>query len=80
MITASSVMPINKIEKWFANIEGQNRQPLLHESIDLLDLIGIPTASWRMVKDLDTFLKSWDFLSRSKPFHLLFFIKVTRER
>ena len=53
VVTASSVIPVKKIEEWFGDIKGQNRQPLLHESLDLLCLTGVPTAPWRMAKDLD---------------------------
>jgi acetate---CoA ligase (ADP-forming) len=46
-------IPVDKVEKWFGDIERQNRQPLLHEVLDLLDLTGIPTVPWRMAMSLD---------------------------
>jgi acetyltransferase len=46
------------IEKWFDGIRKLNRQPLLHESLELLDLTGIPTAPWRIAKSLDKLLEA----------------------
>ncbi|MGA2939168.1 MAG: acetate--CoA ligase family protein [Syntrophobacteraceae bacterium] len=54
----SLTIPVKKIEKWFADIERQNRQPLLHEALDLLDLTGIPVVPWRMAKSLDKALEA----------------------
>ncbi|MGA3116856.1 MAG: acetate--CoA ligase family protein [Syntrophobacteraceae bacterium] len=51
-------IPVQKIEKWFSDIERQNRQPLLHEALDLLDLTGIPTVPWRMANSLDKALEA----------------------
>jgi len=34
---------------WMEEIQQKGRQPLLHEALDLLDRLGIPTAPWRMV-------------------------------
>jgi acetate---CoA ligase (ADP-forming) len=51
-------IPVKKIEKWFGDIERQNRQPLLHEALDLLDLTGIPTVPWRMARGLDKALEA----------------------
>ena len=51
-------IPVNKIEKWFGDIERQNRQPLLHEALDLLDLSGIPAVPWRMATSLDKALRA----------------------
>ncbi len=51
-------IPVKKIEKWFGDIERQNRQPLLHEALDLLDLTGIPTVPWRMAMSLDKALEA----------------------
>ncbi|NQT67962.1 MAG: acetate--CoA ligase family protein [Desulfobacteraceae bacterium] len=34
---------------WIEEIQQKGRQPLLHEALDLLDRLGIPTATWRMV-------------------------------
>jgi len=46
-------IPVNDIEKWFGEIERRNRQPLLHDSLHLLDLTGIPAAPWRVARSLD---------------------------
>jgi acetyltransferase len=54
----SLTIPVEKIEKWFGDIEGQNRQPLLHEALDLLDLTGIPAIPWRMAESLDMALEA----------------------
>ncbi|MGO9016751.1 MAG: acetate--CoA ligase family protein [Syntrophobacteraceae bacterium] len=51
-------IPVEKIDKWFSDIERQNRQPLLHEALDLLDLTGIPTVPWRMASSLDKALEA----------------------
>lgn len=41
-------MPLDRIEAWLRSIDRENRQPLLHEALGLLDLIGIPTVPWRV--------------------------------
>jgi acetyltransferase len=51
-------IPVKKIEKWFGDIARQNRQPLLHEALDLLDLTGIPAVPWRMAMTLDKALEA----------------------
>ena len=51
-------IPVEKIEKWFGDIGRQNRQPLLHEALDLLDLTGIPTVPWQMARSLDKALEA----------------------
>ncbi len=51
-------IPVEKIEKWFGDLERQNRQPLLHEALDLLDLTGIPTVPWQMARSLDKALEA----------------------
>ncbi len=51
-------IPVEKIEKWFGDIESQNRQPLLYEALELLDLTGIPTVPWRMARGLDRTLEA----------------------
>jgi len=48
--------PSRDVQKWFDDIKKQNRQPLLDESLELLDLTGIPTAPWRIAKTLDELL------------------------
>ena len=45
-------IPVKEIEKWFVDIERQNRQPLLHEALGLLDLTGIPAVPWHMAGSL----------------------------
>ena len=39
----------NSVKEWLEGIQQKGRQPLLHEALDLLDRLGIPTAPWRMV-------------------------------
>ncbi|MGV8050768.1 MAG: acetate--CoA ligase family protein [Anaerolineaceae bacterium] len=51
-------IPVKDIEKWFGDIGRENRQPLLHEALELLELIGIPAAPWRMAKSLDEALEA----------------------
>jgi acetyltransferase len=51
-------IPVKKIGEWFSEIEKQNRQPLLHEALDLLDLTGIPTVPWRIASSLDKALEA----------------------
>jgi acetyltransferase len=46
------------IEKWLDDVKKQNRQPLLHESLELLDFTGIPTAPWRFVKTMDELIET----------------------
>jgi acetate---CoA ligase (ADP-forming) len=46
-------IPVNDIEKWFADMEQKNRQPLLHESLSLIDLTGIPAPPWSMATSMD---------------------------
>jgi acetyltransferase len=53
-----STMPDGAIEKWFSDLKGQNRQPLLHEALNLLDLSGIPTIAWQMATSLDQALEA----------------------
>ncbi len=55
-------IPVKKIEKWFEEIERQNRQPLLHEALDLLDLTGIPAVPWRMARRLNEALEASEAL------------------
>ncbi|MEM5788216.1 MAG: acetate--CoA ligase family protein [Syntrophobacteraceae bacterium] len=45
---ALTPLPIEAITGWLSAIEGENRQPLLHEVMELLALAGIPTAEWCM--------------------------------
>jgi acyl-CoA synthetase (NDP forming) len=40
------------IKSWIDGIYQKNRQPLLHESLDFLHRMEIPTAPWRMVTTL----------------------------
>ena len=46
-------IPVKDIEKWFDDIARQNRQPLLHEALDLLDLTGIPTVPWQHDREFE---------------------------
>jgi len=39
----------DKVKTWIKGIQQKGRQPLLHEALDLLDRIDVPTAPWRMV-------------------------------
>jgi len=40
------------VNAWFSTFEKNNRQPLLHESLTLLDRVGIRTAPWAWVTNL----------------------------
>lgn len=40
---------IETVKSWIDKIYQKERQPLLHESLDLLHRMGIPAAPWRMV-------------------------------
>ncbi len=40
------------VEAWLKPIMEEKRQPLLHESMDLLDRLGIPTAPWKTAATL----------------------------
>jgi acetyltransferase len=53
---AEPLRPLDEpgIEKWFSDIRTQNRQPLLHEALELIGLLGVPTVPWRMAKDLES--------------------------
>jgi acyl-CoA synthetase (NDP forming) len=48
------------IKSWIDGIYRKDRQPLLHEALDLLDRMGIPTAPWRMVTTLAETCKAAD--------------------
>lgn len=37
---------------WLSTLEAENRQPLLHEALELMERIGIPTAPWKMTRTL----------------------------
>jgi acyl-CoA synthetase (NDP forming) len=50
----SGVANVGNIEKWFSEIDGKNRQPLLHEALNLIELASIPTVPWRMAGDLES--------------------------
>ena len=51
-------IPVKIIDQWFGYIGSQNRQPLLHEALDLMDLTGIPVVPWRMAKSLDELIEA----------------------
>lgn len=42
----------DRVKTWIDGICQKDRQPLLHESLDLLNRMGIPTSPWRMVTTL----------------------------
>jgi len=44
-------LPAIDIKDWFRTIERENRQPLLHEAFDLLEITGVPTVPWRMARN-----------------------------
>lgn len=46
-------VPVKEIEKWLGVMEGEKRQPLVHEVFDLLGMTEIPTIPWRMAASLD---------------------------
>ncbi|MHC1727819.1 MAG: acetate--CoA ligase family protein [Syntrophobacteraceae bacterium] len=48
-----ALLPLEDIRKWFGRVESENRQPLLNEVLELLDLAGIPTVAWRMSKSFE---------------------------
>lgn len=39
----------DNVKLWMEEIQEKDRQPLLHEALELLNRIGIPMAPWRMV-------------------------------
>ncbi len=47
-----------KIEQWFSGIRSQDRQPLLHEALSLIELACIPTVPWRMAHDVESGVKA----------------------
>jgi acetyltransferase len=55
-----SVTPpaLEDIRAWFDAAEGKNRQPLLNEVLELLDLMGIPTAEWRSCRSVEDALEA----------------------
>ncbi len=46
-------LPLEDIERWLRSIERENRQPLLHEALELLGMIGVPTIRWRMSRSFE---------------------------
>jgi acetate---CoA ligase (ADP-forming) len=62
--TAGEVRPLagNKLQgdvaQWMGSIERENRQPLLHETLELLDRIGVPTVSWHMASNIEDALSA----------------------
>jgi acetate---CoA ligase (ADP-forming) len=48
-----ATIPLEDVEGWFRAIDREKRQPLLHEALELLDVIGIASVPWRMVESLD---------------------------
>ncbi len=47
-----------KIEQWFSRIRLEERQPLLHEALSLVELAGIPAVPWRMTFDAENALEA----------------------
>ncbi len=47
-----------KIEEWLRNIEAGKRQPLLHEALELLRVVDIPTAPWKLSLNLSDALSA----------------------
>jgi acetyltransferase len=43
---------------WFQRIASENRQPLLHEALQLMDYAGIRQVPWRMARDVDSAVKA----------------------
>ena len=50
---AEAALALEDIRAWFDALEGENRQPLLNEVLELLDLAGVPTAAWRMSQSFE---------------------------
>ncbi|MGC9194308.1 MAG: acetate--CoA ligase family protein [Syntrophobacteraceae bacterium] len=46
-----------KIEKWFSRMLSQDRQPVLDEALQLIELAGIPTVPWRMSREVESGLE-----------------------
>ncbi len=46
-------LPLTRIKDWFGDMKRKKRQPSLHEALDLLDRISVPTIPWRMAGNLD---------------------------
>ena len=47
----AETLPVKDIKDWFRTIKRENRQPLLHEAFDLLEIMGVPTVPWRLAKN-----------------------------
>lgn len=47
-----------EVAAWLSTFERQNRQPLLHEALDLMDRISIPTVPWKMTASLPDALEA----------------------
>jgi acetyltransferase len=47
-----------KAAAWLSTFETENRQPLLHEALELMDLISIPTAPWKIAANLPDALEA----------------------
>ena len=39
--------------EWMRAFEQEDRQPLLHEALELLDRVGVPTVSWQMASSME---------------------------
>ena len=45
-------LPAAAVQELLDRCRAENRQPLLHEALELLDRIGVATVSWRMTRTL----------------------------
>jgi acetyltransferase len=50
--------PDMKVSDWLRTFEAENRQPLLHEALELMDRISIPTAPWKFTRTLSDALEA----------------------
>jgi acetate---CoA ligase (ADP-forming) len=49
----AAALPLDSVAAWFGGIKKEKRQPLLHEVLELLDRIGVPTVPWLMARGMD---------------------------
>lgn len=48
-----ATLPLEEVEGWFRAVEREKRQPILHEALELLEILGIASVPWRRVQSLD---------------------------
>jgi acyl-CoA synthetase (NDP forming) len=58
MVHKAPSPPKDIVKAWADGVSQKDRQPLLHESLDLLHRLGIPTAPWRMVTNFSEACKA----------------------